>query len=163
MTKRHFEDCRVGEQAASEGRTITEADIVSFAALTGDWNPVHCNAEFMREHAYGERIAHGLFVLSLSGGMLYRMVGHELLPRQNIVFTGLEQVRFVSPTRMGDTLHLRGETIEMRPVNDQTGLVTLRLQMVNQRSEIVLSSRAKYAVPRRGPNADAVMAGDSPT
>jgi 3-hydroxybutyryl-CoA dehydratase len=151
MVKECFEDCQVGEQAASEGRTITEADIVSFAALTGDWNGVHCNAHFMSEHTFGERIAHGLLILSISSGQLYRMVGYELLPRSNIVFTGLEQVRFVTPAKIGDTLQMRGETIETRPVNDQTGLVTLRVQMVNQRGEIVLSAREKFVVPRRVP------------
>lgn len=161
MTKHYFEDCQVGEQAVSEGRTITEADIVAYAALTGDWNPVHCNAQYMSEHAFGERIAHGLLILSISGGMLYRMAGYELLPRENIVYTGLEQVRFVSPARIGDTIKMRGETIEMRPVNDQTGLVTVRIQMVNQRGEIVMSSRAKFTVPRQGPSTDAVVSGDN--
>ncbi|MDZ4684668.1 MAG: MaoC/PaaZ C-terminal domain-containing protein [Planctomycetaceae bacterium] len=161
MTKQCFEDCQVGERAVSEGRTITEADIVAYAALTGDWNPIHCNAQFMSEHAFGERIAHGLLVVSISSGLLYRMAGYELLPLKNIVFTGLEQVRFVGPTRIGDTLKMRGETIEMRPVNDQTGLITVRIQMVNQRGETVMSSRAKFAVPRRGPSADAVATGDS--
>jgi acyl dehydratase len=156
LPKQCFEDCVVGDAAVSDGRTVTEADIVAYAALTGDWNPVHCNAEYMRQHVFGERIAHGMLVLSISIGLLYRMVGYELLPRKNVVFAGLEQVRFVNPTRIGDTLQMRGETLELKPVNDESGLVTLRIQMLNQRGEIALTARAKFAVPRRGVGTEGV-------
>ncbi|WP_186377671.1 MaoC/PaaZ C-terminal domain-containing protein [Planctopirus ephydatiae] len=157
MQRQMYEDCRVGEKAISDGRTITEADIVAYAALTGDWNPIHCNAEFMSEHPFGERIAHGLLILSISSGLLFRVVGYELLPLKNIVFVGLEQVRFVNPTRIGDTLRMHAETIEMKPVNAQSGLVTVRIKMVNQRQEAVLTTRAKFAVPRKRLDASAVV------
>lgn len=149
MLKQHFEDCQVGETATSLGRTITEADVVSFAALTGDWNPVHCDAEMMATHDIGGRIAHGLLVLSISTGFLFRMVGYELLPGQGIIFSGLDQVRFLMPVKLGDTLRLAGEVLETRAMGTESGLVVVRLQMRNQQDEAVMSAKAKFVVPRR--------------
>lgn len=147
--KHHFEDCQIGEKAVSQGRTVTESDIVSYAALTGDWNPIHCDAQFMSQHPAGERIAHGLLVLSISSGLLYRMVGYELLPINNIIFSGLEQVRFVGPTKIGDTLTMHGEIVETKDLNDSTGIVIVRIRMLNQHDELVMTARAKFAVPKR--------------
>lgn len=149
MKKMYFEDCTVGERAVSPARTVTEADIVAFAALTGDWNPVHCDAERMNRHELGERIAHGLLVLSLASGLLSRMTGYELLPAEGVIFSGIEQVRFVSPVKIGDTLSMHGETAEMQELSERLGLLSMRIRMLNQREEQVLSARFKFALPRR--------------
>ena len=147
--KRFYEDCHVGETAASAGRTITEADVQMFAALSGDWNPVHCDAALMNGHPLGERIAHGLLILSISSGALHRLSGYEMVPREGVIFSGLEQVRFVTPVKLGDTLSASFDTVETSELNDQLGLVVVRVRVKNQNLELAMSARMKFAIPRR--------------
>lgn len=157
MKKSYFEDCDLGEKAVSLGRTVTEADIVSFAALSGDWNPVHCDADLMSRHELGKRIAHGLLVLSIGSGQLFRMVGYELLPEEGVIFSGIEQVRFVTPVKIGDTLTLVAEVTEKSELNERLGLLTMRIKMHNQQGELALSARFKCALPRRPVDASQVV------
>ena len=70
----YFEDVKVGDEYASPGRTVTEADIVLFAGLSGDYNVLHTDAEHMKASLFGERIAHGLLGLSIQQGLLDRVV-----------------------------------------------------------------------------------------
>lgn len=147
--KQFFEDCEVGDAAASDGRTITEADVVAFASLSGDWNPVHCDAALMSQHPLGERIAHGLLILSVASGSLYRMAGYEILPRQEVIFSGLEKTRFVTAVKLGDTVTTHVETIEKSELNAQLGIIVVRMRVLNQAEELVMSTRLKFALPRR--------------
>ena len=68
---RYFEELAVGEVVESPGRTITEADVVFFANLSGDFNPLHTDAEYARTTTFGERIAHGLLGLSVASGLAW--------------------------------------------------------------------------------------------
>jgi 3-hydroxybutyryl-CoA dehydratase len=72
-TDLYFEDYEIGLTVTSQGRTITETDIVSFAALTGDWNVIHTNAEYAAKQMFGQRVAHGLLVLSIASGLVMRL------------------------------------------------------------------------------------------
>ena len=69
----YFEEFVAGDQTTSMGRTITEADVVNFAALSGDWNLIHTNAEYSKDHLFGQRVAHGLLVLSVASGLSVRL------------------------------------------------------------------------------------------
>src|SRR5690606_28818837 len=69
----YFEEFQVGDEVTSTGRTITETDIVNFAALSGDWNLIHTDAEYSRDHPFGQRVAHGLLILSIASGLAVRM------------------------------------------------------------------------------------------
>ena len=69
----YFEDYEIGDSVTTQGRTITEADIVNFAALSGDWNPIHVDAEYAKGGMFGERIAHGLLGLSVATGLAARL------------------------------------------------------------------------------------------
>ena len=71
-SRRFFEDIEVGEEYESPGRTVTEADIVIFAGLSGDYNVLHTDAEFMKSSIFGERIAHGLLGLAIQAGLFTR-------------------------------------------------------------------------------------------
>ena len=86
---------KVGEKFASPGRTITEADIIIFATLTGDWTELHTNSEYAKKTIFGQRIAHGLLTLSVASGLALRArrtTGLEIM-----AFLGLDDVRFTAP------------------------------------------------------------------
>jgi len=92
-----FEELAVG-QSASMGRTITEADIVMFAAVTGDTNPVHLNAEYAAGTMFKQRIAHGM----LSAGLISAVLGTQL-PGPGTVYLG-QTLKFRAPVKIGDTV-----------------------------------------------------------
>jgi len=69
LITRYFDDIQVGEKSVTRSRTITEADIVNFASLSGDWYPLHCDAEYAKKSPFGDRIAHGLLILSAASGL----------------------------------------------------------------------------------------------
>ncbi len=85
----------------SAARTITEADIVMFASLSGDWNPIHTDAEFAKKTIFGQRIAHGLLTLSVVAGLLVRL---GLTERTIVAFYGIDKLRFTKPVFIGDTI-----------------------------------------------------------
>ena len=129
----YFEEFEVGDQSESVGRTITEADIVNFAALSGDWNRIHTDAEYSKEQMFGQRIAHGLLVLSVASGLAVRMGFMEETVQ---AFMGLEW-QFRRPVFIGDTLRLRATVQEkkaMRRLNG--GLVAFKMEVVNQKDEV---------------------------
>ena len=91
----YFEEFNVGDTVTSAGRTITEADIVNFAALSGDWNAIHVDAEFAKNSMFGERIAHGLLGLSIASGLAVRL---GFIEDTVIAFMGLDW-KFRGPSR----------------------------------------------------------------
>jgi len=137
----YFEDCQVGEKLTTPGRTITEADVVMFAAFTGDWHPVHTNKEFARTSAFGERIAHGLLALVVGDALAYRLGHHGfgLLPKSTIALCGMEKVRFLRPVKIGDTLFLQAEIFQLMKTRQNSGIITLRNRIKNQHQEDVIT------------------------
>jgi acyl dehydratase len=141
-----FEDIRVGDEYRSPGRTVTEADIVIFAGLSGDYNVLHTDAEHMKSSLFGQRIAHGLLVLSIQQGLLER--GMPGRPRE--LFVGLKW-KFKGPVKIGDTLHVRGRVTGKRDAEaPEWGVVTMERQVVNQTGEIVQEGETEHLVGRRG-------------
>src|SRR5205814_6575185 len=100
--RRYFDDIQVGEEYESPGRTVTETDIVLFAGLSGDYNVLHTDAEFMKTSLFGERIAHGLLGLAIQSGLFSRATQAYA----TIAFVGLRW-KFKSPIKIGDTIHLQ--------------------------------------------------------
>lgn len=151
MIRRHFEDCEIGDRALTPGRTITETDVVMFSMFTGDWSPIHSDAEYAAITPQGGRIAHGLLTLSAGFGLIFRLggFGASILPESTISVVEIERVRFLLPVRIGDTLTMEIATIETLVLDAARGLLTQRLQIRNQRGEAVLVGRVKVAVGRR--------------
>ena len=148
MSRKHFEDCKVGDKVTAPGRTITESDVVSFASLTTDWNPLHTDAEFAKAGVFGERIAHGMLVLSVGSAPLMRM-GEGLLPESTVALYDVEKVRFRAPTRLGDTIRAEGEIVEASEINGERGMLTIRGTITNQRDETVITFKVRAVVGRR--------------
>ena len=97
----YFEEIEIGSEYVTRGRTITESDIVQFAALTGDYNPMHTDDEYMTSHPMGQRVAHGMLTLSYAVGQIYQL---GFMERTVIAFRSVE-MKFSLPVFVGDTLH----------------------------------------------------------
>ncbi len=141
-----FDELGVGDTIASRGRTVTEADVVAYAALSGDWTPLHTDAVAAAAGPFGARIAHGGLTLTISTGLEFSLLGEAA---NVLAFYGMDRVRFVKPVFIGDTIHLRGEVLALEPKDDDRGVVTVRQELVNQHGDLVatLDKRTLY---RRG-------------
>jgi acyl dehydratase len=144
----HWEDFAPGFTYATPARTITESDVVAFASLTGDFNRIHTDAEFARSAAFGQRIAHGLLVASISVGLNTRSVVNQLLEPSLIALLD-NHLRFPRPTFIGDTVSVRVEVVERAGTsNPDRGVVTFRRSTLNQHGETVCESTVKLLVRR---------------
>jgi acyl dehydratase len=132
-----FEELHEGARFRTRGRTITESDVVAFAAQTGDWHPQHSDASWAEASEFGERIAHGMLVLSYAVGLV------SLDPERVLALRRVADAVFKRPVRLGDTISVRGSVESCAPVGDDTGLVTLALRVMNQRDELVVRARVE--------------------
>jgi acyl dehydratase len=148
MARKYFEDCAIGEEVTSPGRTITETDIVQFAYMTGDWMPMHTDEVYAQESAFGERIAHGMLILVAGSALLLRGGSQGVLPEATLALYSVDKVRFIGPTRIGDTIHTRGEVTKMQELDAERGLVTLLGSIENQRGEEVMRFTVRAVVAR---------------
>jgi 3-hydroxybutyryl-CoA dehydratase len=144
----YFDGLEIGAAMESSGRTVTEHDVVSFAALTGDWHPQHADAEWAANSPFGRRIAHGMLVISYALGLL------PIDPRVVMALRSIDGAVLKRPVGLGDTIRVRAKVARMRPLGDETGLVTLDVRILNQSDE--LAARMDIVVLwRREPRATA--------
>jgi len=142
---RYFEEFNVGDKMISQGRTVAEADIVAFAGLSGDYNPVHIDAEFAKGGMFGERIAHGLLVLSMASGLAWQL---GFMAGTADAFLSLD-CKFAGPTKIGDTLKVSAEVAQKRDMpGSGGGMVVFNVEVINQRGEVV--QKGKWSVLVRG-------------
>jgi len=125
-----FEDLRVGQTFATPARTVTEADVVAFADLTGDHHPQHTDAAWAARSPFGERIAHGMLIVSYAVGLV------PLDPARVLALRRLRDVVFKRPVGFGDTISVEGKVEQLRWVSDEAGLVSCRWSILNQRGEL---------------------------
>jgi acyl dehydratase len=143
--RRWFEEIEVGEEYESPGRTVTETDIVLFAGLSGDYNVLHTDAEFMKSSIFGERIAHGLLGLAIQAGLFTRATQAYA----TIAFAGLRW-KFKGPIKIGDTIRVRAKvTAKKETAKADRGVVTVERQVLNQRDEVVQEGETDLMVERR--------------
>lgn len=142
MLDRYFDDLEVGLRAVSRGRTITEADLVLFSAFSGDWYPLHTDREYAAKTVFGQRIAHGMLVLSAATGLV------PMNPGVVVAFYGMEKVRFTAPTFIGDTIRVEAEVID-KSDKGAFGVITVRQEIKNQRDEVCCTAVLKVAVNKK--------------
>jgi 3-hydroxybutyryl-CoA dehydratase len=130
-----FEALEPGQEFITRGRTVTEADVVAFAALTGDWHPQHADAEWAAAGPFGERIAHGLLVVALASGLV------PFDPGRVVALRRVCDATFKRPVRFGDTLRVEGRIAELGAGSDEAGLVTFAWNVVNQDGRTVCRAR----------------------
>jgi acyl dehydratase len=144
--RQYLEDIQVGDEYLSPGRTVTEADIVAFAGLSGDYNVLHTDAEYMRTSIFGERIAHGLLGLAIQSGLGSRAMAR---PFATLAFLGLRW-RFKGPIKIGDTIRVRIKVTGKRETSKpDRGIVVIQRSVLNQRGEVVQEGETDVMVERR--------------
>ncbi len=121
-----FHELEEGTRFSTRARTVTEADVVHFAALTGDWHPQHADAEWSANGPFGQRIAHGMLVVSFAVGLV------PLDPERVMALRRVRDAVFRRPVYLGDTIHVEGGVRSVKPMTDDAGLVTLAIDVLRQ-------------------------------
>ena len=128
----HFEDLNVGDTWQSRARTITETDVVNFACITGDFDPLHVDHPHAEESPFHKPIAHGLLGLSFMAGL------SSTCPAvRTVAFVSLDQWKFLKPIYFGDTVRVLTEVVEKQPQGRRMGRITWKRQLVNQDGQVV--------------------------
>lgn len=144
MDKIYFEDVELNKTYSSQGRTITETDIVNFAGLSGDYNPLHMDAEFAKKNMFEKRIAHGLLGLSISSGLQTDEPQIHILAFMELGW------KFKRPIFIGDTVHLESKTIQKtdgrRP--DQ-GVIIVERKLINQDGKVTQEGTFQLLVQKK--------------
>jgi acyl dehydratase len=148
-----FEEFTEGLSIESRGRTVTEADLVNFAGVSGDYNPMHTDAEFAAKTPFGQRVAHGALIFSIATGLTYQL---GFLEGTIMAFTGLDW-KFRNPVFIGDTVKVTASVTKRRAMPAMGGgFVTFDVKVTNQKGEIaqkgewtvlVMSDPAKVSAP----------------
>ncbi|MFH5801427.1 MaoC family dehydratase [Haladaptatus sp. CMAA 1911] len=142
-TDRYFEEIEEGETLAIENvRTITEADIVNFAGLSGDFHPLHMSSVTGEESDFGERIAHGNLVFSIAEALIADM-------NPKAFSYGYDELRFIKPTPIGTTLTVRREIVQTEEYNPSLGRVVYAYEVENRDNDTLLACKHITLCQRR--------------
>ena len=130
-----FDEFEIGALYESQERTVTEADVVAFAGISGDYNPLHTSAEFGKKTPFGQRIAHGMLIMAMATGMANWTGIFEgttlALMEQTIGYKGV--------VLFGDTVHLQLEVLTKKPTSKpDRGVVSFAARMINQSDKVVV-------------------------
>jgi acyl dehydratase len=146
----HFDDIAPGDEFVSVGRTVTEADIMAFAGVSGDFNLLHTNDPWARANTpFKGRVAHGLLVLSMSSGL--PTPGFDDL--KVLAYLNVER-RMAGPTYPGDTIHAVHRVEQVRPSasRPEAGVITVVVEVRNERDEVVQMGTDVVLVARGTPS-----------
>ncbi len=130
----YFDDYVIGGTSKTRTRTITEADIVNFAGLSGDFVELHVSEEYAKTGPFGRRIAHGFLTLSIASGL---MVQADSQQEVIIAFYGIDKLRFLQPVFIGDTITVTKKVVDLQR-KQQGGVVAFETTILNQRNEPVI-------------------------
>ena len=129
----YFDDVAIGQTWESAGRTLTQADIVNFAGISGDFNPIHVDHEFAKTTPFGQPIAHGLLVFSIASGL-----GINSPAMRTLAFLRIRDWQFKAPVFIGDTIRVQTRLLEKEVRGrGRRGVITWQRQLVNQADNIV--------------------------
>ena len=132
----YFEDFQPAQKIVTAGRTVTEADVVNFAGLSGDYNQMHVDETYSQKTAFGKRVAHGLLVLSIVSGLA---VQTGVMEGTVMAFREINEWKFVKPIYFGDTVHAVLEVREKKELRRiGGGSVTIDIDVINQSDEVVM-------------------------
>lgn len=144
----YYEDFNVGDVFETPGRTITEADIINFAGVSGDFYSLHTDETFASKTIFKGRIAHGLLILSIATGLWMRL---GIFEGTLIAFYGIDRLRFIKPVRVGDTIKVKMTVVE-KTERGEHGLVTFKNEIYNQNGDLVVVFDAKILVDKKSKN-----------
>ncbi len=135
MEPKYLEDLHAGDTFTSAARTITESDVVAFAGLSGDFNPIHTDVEFAKDTPYGQRVVYGLLGLAMLTGLLDRT---GLFSGSAIAMLGIRDWTFTAPMFIGDTIRFQLTITDVRRTSSgDRGVVKRHFELLNQRDEVV--------------------------
>jgi len=144
---RYFEEFQVGEDIATERRTVSENDIMTFADLTGDNNRIHTDAEFSKAGPFGQRVAHGLLGLSLTMGLAWRT---GFLDGTVLAFREINEWKFIKPVFIGDAVHADLKILETKALpRIGGGSVVIQAELKNQTDEVCMRGKLTVLVLSR--------------
>ncbi len=146
MRGRYYEDFNVDDVIVTARRTVTEADVMAFAGISGDFNPLHTDEEFMKNSQFGGRIAHGLLSVAIGTGLINQLGVFEgtnlALLNMDIKFTGIVQ--------FGDTIHLELKTLDKKETSKPNkGIITYEANVKNQKDENVVEMKWVLMMKRK--------------
>jgi acyl dehydratase len=141
-----FDDLSVGQSFVSLGRTVTEADIVNFAGLSGDFNPIHMDHAFAAKTPFRRPIAHGLLVVAIGSGL-----SSNTPPLRVQAFLGVKELKFHEPVFVGDTIRIKC-TVVSKDSNGRgrRGVITWLREVYNHHGKIVQEGLTQVLVEGRG-------------
>jgi acyl dehydratase len=135
----YFEEFEIGQKVVSTPRTVTEADVVAFAGLSGDYNQIHTDAAYAATTPFGQRIAHGLCVMAIISGLITRT---GVMEGTVLAFREIAEWKFSKPVFFGDTVHAELEVIETKAIPRLGGgSVTIKINVVNQKGDVCQSGK----------------------
>jgi acyl dehydratase len=144
----YLEDIEVGRVMMSPGRTVTEADIVMFANMTGDWSAAHTDDEFCKTSMYGKRVAHGALGFAIHSGLLTRTVEFQRVV--GLAGLGFREWKYTGPIFVGDTVTLKITVVNTRITSKKDrGILTLKRELVNQDGKTVQEGFSDILVATR--------------
>ncbi|HEX6752990.1 MAG TPA: MaoC/PaaZ C-terminal domain-containing protein [Solirubrobacterales bacterium] len=149
-----WENLRLGDTFQTRSRTITETDVVQFAAMTGDWHPAHSDETWATENMFGRRVAHGMLIVSYSLG---------LVPNDAILaLRRIRSINFKQPVFFGDTIYVLGKVAEKREMGPEVGMVLGRWRTKNQNDETICTMELEALWRREGASSEAMSAIQGP-
>ena len=143
-----YADLRVGLTFRSPGRTITEADVVAFAGLTGDYSELHTSEVYARASQFGRRVAHGMLGLAYAHGLMWPRTGE--LRETAVAFLGISDWRFLGPIFVGDTIFVNYALAELRDSKSKPtqAIATFDVEIVDQDGRVVQRGRKALLVSK---------------
>lgn len=143
----YFEDFEAGQEFDSTGRTITEADLTMFSMLSGDWNPIHADADFAKTTRYGERVVHGALGIAIATGMMHQL---GIFEKSAVAMTSIQEWQFRAPILIGQTLRLRMKILDKNAGSSpRVGKVFRELLMIDQHGKTVQQGKSDVLVLKR--------------
>jgi acyl dehydratase len=143
----YWEEWEVGKSFTTAARTITETDVVNFAGISGDYNPLHINEEYCKNTQFGTRIAHGPLIYAVAAGLLFQL---HLYDDTLIAFLGFESLKFTKPVKINDTIYAKVTVTEVSETSKaDRGVMKRVLQVFNQRDEMVQEGIQAFLVKRK--------------
>ncbi|MGD8632472.1 MAG: MaoC/PaaZ C-terminal domain-containing protein [Anaerolineales bacterium] len=131
-----FEEFEIGQQVKSPGRTVTEADVMMFAGLSGDYTTIHTDAEFSKSTPFGQRVAHGLLGMAIASGLAART---GVLEGTVLAFREISDWKFRLPVFLGDTLHIVLEVKQKKALPRLGGgSLLIEIDVLNQDEKSVM-------------------------
>ena len=147
---KYLDEFVIGEKFVTPSRTITETDVVYFAAMTGDYNLIHTDARAMKKSQFGERLVHGLLGLAISHGLFFRT---DLIATTAIAFAEIENWKFLAPIFIGNTIHCNLEVADVifSKSKPDRGILKLKFDLFNEDTQQIAQSGIKSIMLKRKP------------